>query len=325
MNNYITTILIVDDTKANIIALTALLDSPNLNILSADSGNEALKLLLKENIDLILLDVQMPGMNGFEVAEIMRANNKTKNIPIIFVTAISKEEKFIFKGYELGAVDYLYKPISNEILKSKVNVFIRLNKQTKMIINKTKELEKTVAKLKLAEKKLTYYSRTDELTDILNRRGFEAEYELEWARAVRYNRYISILMIDIDDFKIFNDTYGHLEGDVCLREVANTIKASLQRTADIVSRFGGEEFVVVLPETDSKGAKIVAEEIRKNIENLKIKNKKSNVLEFITVSIGITTSLPTRELDRTDLIDEADRGLYSAKNSGKNKSDYFHE
>ncbi len=320
METYITNILIVDDTKANLIALAALLDSPNMNIFSASSGNEALKLLLKEDIDMVLLDVQMPEMNGFEVAEIMRANSKTKDIPIIFVTAISKEEKYIFKGYELGAVDYLYKPISNEILKSKVNVFIRLNEQTKIIINKTKALEKTIAKLKQAEKRLTYYARMDELTDILNRRGFESEYELEWARAIRYNRKLSMLMIDIDDFKIFNDTYGHLEGDVCLKEVARTIKTSLQRATDIVSRFGGEEFIVILPGTDSKGAKVVAEEIRKNIENLKIRNEKSINSKFITVSIGITTTLPTRKLNRKDLIEHADKALYRAKNSGKNKS-----
>ncbi len=320
MEDYITNILIVDDTKANLIALAALLDSPNMNIFSASSGNEALKLLLKEDIDMVLLDVQMPEMNGFEVAEIMRANSKTRDIPIIFVTAISKEEKYIFKGYELGAVDYLYKPISNEILKSKVNVFIRLNEQTKIIINKTKVLEQTIAKLKQAETKLTYYARMDELTDVLNRRGFESEYELEWARAIRYNRKLSMLMIDIDDFKIFNDTYGHLEGDVCLKEVARTIKTSLQRATDIVSRFGGEEFIVILPGTDSKGAKVVAEEIRKNIENLKIRNEKSINSKFITVSIGITTTLPTRELNRKDLIEHADKALYRAKNSGKNKS-----
>jgi len=199
VSNYGTNILIVDDTKANLISLEAILEGENLNIVAASNGNDALKTLLKQKIDIVLLDVQMPGMNGFEVAELMRANNKTKDIPIIFITAINKEEEYIFKGYELGAVDYLYKPISNEILKSKVKVFVKLNEQTKIIEEKTKTLEEKIIQLELVEKKLNHLIRIDELTGVFNRRAFGEIVELEWARTIRSNGFFSALMIDIEN------------------------------------------------------------------------------------------------------------------------------
>jgi len=318
VSNYSTNILIIDDTKANLISLEAILEGENLNILTASNGNDALKILLKSKIDIVLLDVQMPEMNGFEVAELMRANNKTKDIPIIFITAINKEEEYIFKGYELGAVDYLYKPISNEILKSKVKVFVKLNEQTKIIEEKTKALEEKIIQLKIVEKKLNHLVRIDKLTGVFNRRAFEEIFELEWARTVRSNGFFSTLMIDIDNFKNFNDTYGHLKGDDCLKDVAKTIEKTLRRITDKVSRLGGEEFIVLLPETDLEGAKLIAEEIRKNIEDLQIPNEEIGTSKFVTISIGISSVLPTRFIEKKEFIDRADKALYIAKKNGKN-------
>ena len=152
MKEYVSKILIVDDVEANLIALKAILKSANAEVIAAESGNQALKIMLEKQIDIVLLDVQMPNMNGFEVAELMRSNSRTRDIPIIFVTAINKEEKYIFRGYELGAVDYIYKPVNNEILKSKVNVFIRLNEQKRIIEAKTQALKEKVELLEIAEK-----------------------------------------------------------------------------------------------------------------------------------------------------------------------------
>ncbi|MEI6856809.1 diguanylate cyclase [Psychrilyobacter sp.] len=317
MNNRSTNILIVDDTKANLISLEAILEGENLNILTVSNGNDALKMLLKIKIDIILLDVQMPGMNGFEVAELMRSNHKTKDIPIIFITAINKEEEYIFKGYELGAVDYLYKPISNEILKSKVKVLVKLNEQTKIIEEKTRALEEKIIQLELIEKKLNHLIRIDELTGVFNRRAFEEIFKLEWARTIRSKGSFSALMIDIDNFKNFNDTYGHLEGDECLKDVAQKINNTLRRITDQVARLGGEEFVVLLPETDLEGEKLIAEEIRKNIEDLQIVNEGVDTSKFITVSIGLSSVIPTRFIEKK-IIDHADKVLYIAKNKGKN-------
>ena len=318
MINHRTNILIVDDTRANLISLEAILEGEDLNVITVSNGNDALKILLKGKIDIILLDVQMPGMNGFEVAELMRANNKTKDIPIIFITAINKEEEYIFKGYELGAVDYLYKPISNEILRSKVKVFIKLNEQAKIIEEKTKALEEKIIQLELVEKQLNHLIRIDELTGVYNRRAFEEIFDLEWARTIRSRGCFSVLMIDIDNFKIFNDTYGHLKGDNCLKNIAKIIERTLKRITDKVARLGGEEFVVLLPETDTKGAQLIAEEIRKNIEDLKIVNEEVETYEFVTVSIGISSIIPTKFIDKNEFIDQADKALYTAKKNGRN-------
>ncbi len=319
-NDYISTILIVDDTDANLIALSALLESEDVNILQASSGNEALKIILTNKIDIVLLDVQMPVMNGFEVAEILRSNNKTKNIPIIFITAISKEEEYVFKGYELGAVDYLYKPIKNELLKSKIKVFLRLNKQSKIIEEKNFELETIIEKLKEKEIEITMLARLDGLTGVYNRRVFNEDFIDEWARNSRNKKNLSVIMIDIDFFKQYNDTYGHLEGDNALIEVAKEVVKTVGRSYDEVYRYGGEEFVVLLPETDYQGAFFIAEKIRKNIEKLKIEHSGSKNLNYLTVSLGVSTCIPDDKMNKMELLDVADTMLYKAKSDGRNKT-----
>jgi len=318
MQEYCTKILIVDDTKANLTSLRAILEDSEIDLYEANNGNDALKILFKVKIDIVLLDVQMPDISGFEVARLMRENKKTMNIPIIFITAISKDEKFIFKGYELGAVDYLYKPISNEILKSKVKVFVRLQKQTKIIQQKSKDLIEKVAKLKAAESELARLVRIDDLTGAENRRSFRESFELEWKRAIRAKSPLSVLMIDIDFFKIFNDTYGHLAGDECLKSVVATIKSTVNRQSDTVARFGGEEFVVLLPDTDLEGSMNVAEEIRKNIELLGIENKGTLESNILTVSIGVAVKEPLYDMNMESLLKSADDALYIAKSRGRN-------
>lgn len=319
MSEYVSKILIVDDVEANLIALKAILQSVNSEVIAADSGNQALKILLEQQIDIVLLDVQMPNMNGFEVAELMRSSSRTRDIPIIFVTAINKEEKYIFRGYELGAVDYIYKPVNNEILKSKVNVFIRLNEQKRIIEAKTQALKEKVELLEIAEKKLSRLARIDDLTGVLNRRGFEEGFHREWTRSVLYRSDFSVIMIDIDDFKKFNDAYGHVEGDKCLIQVAKTIEKSLRRPFDTVARYGGEEFVAFLPETNEQGARLVAENIRASIEGLQIENQNANGLNYVTASLGVVTTVPRVGQDKEALIHLADQALYQAKNNGKNQ------
>lgn len=319
MSEYISNILIVDDKRANCISLRALLESDKTNILEACSGNDALKILLKEEIDMVLLDVQMPEMSGFEVAEIMRTNKRTQQIPIIFITAINKDEEYIFKGYQLGAVDYIYKPITNEILKNKVNVFIRLNEQKKIIVEKTKKLEEKIRELEIAKQKLKRIAKLDELTGIYNRRAFNKEFEEEWFRCMREGKNLSLIMVDIDSFKNYNDTYGHLQGDDCLIKISKRIQESIERPYDLVARYGGEEFVLLLPQTDSEGAKHIAEKIRINVEKLNIEHSMSTVADHVTISLGTTSIIPNQEYDRINLLRLADESLYEAKQNGRNQ------
>ncbi len=315
-------ILIVDDRSENILVLESLLEGLDLNIIKANSGNEALGKLLEYDFALVLLDVQMPGMDGFETAELMRGSDKTRHIPIIFITAINKTQKCMFRGYEIGAVDYLFKPIEPLILKSKVKVFIELHKQKELIKKQTKMLEKKVKELTELQKtnwNLERISSFDGLTGISNRRRFDEVIKIEWKRTMREKAPFSLIMIDIDHFKEFNDNYGHLAGDDCLRKVAKVIVTSVNRPADFVARYGGEEFVVVLPNTDQEGILFIAERIRKNVESLAIKHGYSSVSPYVTISLGVTTEIP--KLNRTieEFIENADKALFRAKQTGRNK------
>lgn len=315
-------ILIVDDRQDNLLVLESLLEDMNCNIIKATSGNEALSLMLDHEFALVLLDVQMPDMDGFETAEFMRMNSKTRYLPIIFVTAISKEQKCIFKGYEMGAVDYLFKPIEPIILQSKVKVFLELYNQKRLVEEQTKLLElkvKELSELREANFKLESLSTLDGLTGISNRRSFDNYIDMSLKNCARSDKPISLIMADIDFFKDYNDNYGHLQGDDCLIKVAKTMASSVKRPLDFVARYGGEEFAVILPETDEEGAKVIAETIRKNVAELKIIHEHSSAAPYVTLSLGIETIIPKADYSVSELIENADKALYKAKQKGRNQ------
>jgi diguanylate cyclase (GGDEF)-like protein len=314
-------ILIVDDRPENLFVLESLLENMNCNIIKANSGNEALSLMFDYDFALVLLDVQMPEMDGFETAELMRGNLRTRYIPVMFVTAISKEQKCIFKGYEVGAVDYLFKPIEPVILKSKVRVFIEMYNQKKIVEEQSKLLQlkiQELSQLKADNHRLENLSIRDGLTGISNRRHFDEYLEVSYKNSMRSGKSLSLIMIDIDFFKAYNDNYGHLKGDESLIKVAKSMASTINRPLDLVARYGGEEFVVVLPETDLEGARTVAHKIRKDVEELAITHEYSNVQPHITISLGVATMTHTHSISITDFIREADKALYKAKCSGRN-------
>ncbi len=314
-------ILIVDDRPESLFVLENILKELNLNIVKATSGNQALSLMLEYDFALVLLDVKMPEIDGFETAKLMRENEKTRNTPIIFVTAIDKNKRGIFKGYEIGAVDYLFKPIEPLILKSKVSVFVELYRQKEKLKKQTEILKEKVdelMRLRELNSRLEHLSSIDVLTGISNRRSFEENIKAEWKRAIRSKTTISLIMIDIDHFKEYNDYYGHQAGDKCLEKVAKAIVASIQRPADLVARYGGEEFVAVLPESDRDGAVFIAEKIRNKVESLKIRHEHSSVSSYVTVSLGTATMLPQTQDSVEELIYLADRALFRAKYNGRN-------
>jgi diguanylate cyclase (GGDEF)-like protein len=318
-------ILIVDDREENLTVLCSILERPNLNIVKATSGNEALALVLDYEFAVALLDVQMPNMDGFEMAELMRGNKKTQNIPIIFITANSKDQKCIFKGYEVGAVDYLFKPIEPIILKSKVNIFIDLYKQKKLLEQQMEVLKAKIeelTQLKEANWKLENMSMLDFLTQIPNRRNFDLYIQDSWRKAIRDKSSISIIMIDIDYFKLFNDNYGHLAGDESLVKVASSIVASFSRPGDFVARYGGEEFIVILPDTRLEGAVVIAEKIRKTVEDASIPHEFSRIAGHVTVSLGVTSKSPNKTDSIEDFINLADQAMYMAKIQGRNRVVY---
>ncbi|MDL4841966.1 GGDEF domain-containing response regulator [Aquibacillus rhizosphaerae] len=306
-------VLMVDDRAENLLALEAILEGLDVKLLKANSGNDALSLMLEEEeIALVLLDVQMPEMDGFEVAEIMKSSERTKYIPIIFVTAISKEDKYVSMAYDSGAVDYLLKPIVPEFLISKVKVFMELHRQKQKIKQQAMELEEANAKLR----DLSYI---DGLTQIPNRRNFDENLEKEWKNAIRSGSQISLILIDVDFFKDYNDIYGHSKGDECLKNVGTTLASAVQRPRDLVARYGGEEFVVILTDTSQQDAEMIANQMKDNIEGLQIAHGKSSVSNYVTISGGIATMKPKVIMKKEEISQRADQALYKAKELGRNQ------
>lgn len=259
-----TNILIVDNKPKNLLLLESLLENMNCNIIKAYSENEALSIVLDYDFALILLEAQEAEMSGFETAELMRGNSKTGEIPIIFVIAINKEKNCVFKGCEIGSVDYIFKPIDPIILQSKVRVFIEFYRQKRLLQEQAELLKlksKELSELKKINCKLESLSICDGLTGIPNRRSFDNYIRTTWKSCICSGKTVSLIMADIDHFKTYNDTYGHPKGDECLIKVAKAMSSSVKQPMDFVARYGGEEFVVILPETDISGAKIVAEKM----------------------------------------------------------------
>lgn len=319
-------ILIVDDKPANLLVMASLLEGVEAHLITATSGQQALSRLLEHEFALVLLDVQMPGMDGFETATLMRGRKQTRHLPIIFVTAISKEDEHIFRGYETGAADYLFKPVNPHILRSKVAIFLELDRQRRLLAQKSAELDRKVKELLLvkgqleaANKQLNELSLTDALTGLANRRCFQEALQTEWRRAMRNGHFLTLIMADIDSFKQFNDTYGHVAGDDCLVMVADLVKSPLMRFSDLAVRYGGEEFVILLPDTDLNGGVYLAETIREAVAQLEIPNDGAAAGAHITMSFGVASVIPRREIPELELVCAADKALYMAKEGGRNR------
>jgi len=323
-------ILIVDDIPSNLVALERILVDMNVDCIRAKSGNEALSHTLSHDFALIISDVQMPIMDGFELAELLRSNLSTRNIPIIFLTATNKEEKHIFQGYELGAVDYLFKPIDATILKSKVRIFVNLYQQQKKAEHHSQFLEEMVIEskknqqeLEIANKQLTELSTLDSLTNIANRRTYDHFLKMAWDQSIVSKAPISVIMLDIDYFKLFNDEYGHQCGDECLKKVAEVLKNRGYRATDLVARYGGEEFIIVLGNTNNSDALKIAENVRLKIEALRIPHQLSLANKWITASIGVSTIFPTINDSIKSFIQTVDKSLYLSKEHGRNQVSFL--
>ncbi|NTV89219.1 MAG: diguanylate cyclase, partial [Clostridiales bacterium] len=281
-------ILIIDDTLLNISILADIL-SPDYEILYTQSGEKGLEMVMTEKPELVLLDIIMPGMDGYEVCRRLKEDPVTVDIPVIYVTALD-EEHDEEKGLEAGAIDYIAKPFSSAIVKLRVKNHLELKKH---------------------RDRLELLSYMDGLTGIPNRREFDLFLEQEWNSSIRTRLPVALLMIDIDYFKQYNDNYGHLAGDDCLRQVAQALRGCLSRSTDIVARYGGEEFACILPRTNVGGAVIIAERLRECVENLGIRHDYSNAGRCVTVSVGVSIAVPSVGEEPERLVLKADRMLYS--------------
>lgn len=302
-------ILLVDDNPGMIQLMARMLEGQG-QLRFATSGEAALKQLQQSVPDLVLLDAQMPGMNGFELCAAMQADPALVDVPVIFVTSHNDQASEL-KGLALGAVDFIAKPISEPLLRARV---------------------KTQLRVKHLTDQLRKMATVDALTGLLNRRGLDDALAREWLLAARQGTPLSLLMVDVDHFKLFNDCYGHLVGDDCLRKVAAALREGCMRPADLVTRFGGEEFAVVLPGTPLAGAQHLASHLLQQVSRLMIGHRDSPTAKHITISIGISTWQPqdrsgAGELgaDRpgwcaAQLVKAADTALYRAKVAGRHRA-----
>lgn len=291
-------VLVVDDQPINLQILAEALHN-EYDVRIANNGERAIEIARKDDKpDLILLDVMMPGLDGFEVCRRLKSDPATCNIPVIFVTAKSDASDEAL-GLKIGAIDYISKPFSIPVVKARVSIHLLLKQRADLL----EEL-----------------ASIDPLTHLANRRQFDERITQEWKRAQRDGTELSLILIDVDHFKNYNDHYGHGAGDVCLQRIAKALQASISRPCDLAVRFGGEEFIIILPNTDAEGANDMGERIRKRVESLQIPHAYSSAATVVSISVGCTTSKPSiNQLDPNELIDAADIQLYEAKKHGRNR------
>ncbi len=319
-------ILIVDDSPdERVLIKTILKNAGHSDLLTAESSLDAFKVLGMENkesiysdIDLILMDIIMPEMDGVEACRLIKAVDHIRDIPIIVVT-VKDEIKYLQMAFAIGAVDYITKPLNKVELLARVRSALRLKYEIDR--RKAREKELLVIKQQLEDTifVLKRLSSEDELTGVPNRRSFENYLEQEWRRAIRYGVSLSLILVDIDFFKAYNDTYGHQSGDQCLKQVATVLNDTLHRPADFMARYGGEEFVIILPNTDINGGEFIAEKLREGVEALGIIHSSSLAGEHVTISLGVATAIPSQDSSPSELVTAADQALYLAKQEGRNR------
>lgn len=306
-------ILVVDDVDSNRLAVRTVLKGVDAELREAGNGFDAVSMCLTDEYALILLDVQMPEMDGFEVCEQLRANPQTAEVPIIFLTAAYRADEDKIHGYLSGATDYISKPVNDRILRSKVEVFLKLYRQQHALELANEALHQEIEHRKRAEEKLERQARTDALTEIFNRRAFFEIGNQELERVRRYNSTACLVMLDIDHFKRVNDTYGHQVGDLALKLLTKTI-ASRLRTNDIFARVGGEEFAILLVQMSLPEVALKVQELLDLMKNTDFSHGEYH--DTICFSAGVT-ELTANDKSLDDAFSRADKMLYQAKSDGR--------
>jgi diguanylate cyclase (GGDEF)-like protein len=318
MNAFNNDILVVDDTPENLTVLRQMLTEQGYRVRPALSGEIALKAVQVDIPDLILLDIMMPGMDGFEVCRKLKAEAGTRDIPVLFISALNEEADKI-KGFQVGGVDFITKPFHGAEVLARVEIHLALRNMHLQLLAEIEERKQAEQALLEANRNLDRLASLDGLTKIANRRQFDLHLQQEWKRLRREQVPIAIILCDIDYFKPYNDAYGHVAGDKCLKQIAQGIRRAVKRPADLVARYGGEEFAVILTNTDIDGAVKVAEEIRKEIGILKIPHEQSKVGRHVSLSMGVSSTVPDRSIKPEEFINDADQLLYQAKEAGRDR------
>lgn len=320
-------ILIIDDVPVTRKIIESFLkDAGHKDVIHADSAEKAFQLLGLYNdanapcppIDLILMDIVLQGVDGIEACRLIRNHRHTSHIPIVIITAYTSSE-YIETAFNAGAIDFLPKPINKLELQARVRSILHFKNEVDRLKERERHLLKTTYDLERANVLLERLSNSDGLTGIPNRRYFDYMFKKLLASGIRLSLPVSLLMMDIDNFKLFNDTYGHLAGDDCLKMISGAIHDAIKRESDFIARYGGEEFAIVLFGVDPDITENLAENVREHVIGLKIPHAASSVSQWVTVSIGVAACVPEPSVTPEKMIENADKALYSAKKEGKNK------
>jgi len=319
------TILIVDDTPDNLHLLSRMLNRRGYEVQAVNSGEIAMQIVKVTPPDLILLDICMPEMDGYEVCLALKANPRTKDIPVIFISALD-EVLDKLRAFDVGAVDYITKPFRIPEVMARVTIHLtlrrlqlQLREQNELLKQEVRDRLAAEAALQAANQELQRLANLDGLTQVGNRRRFDEYLEQEWRRLNREQLPLSLILCDVDFFKSYNDTYGHQAGDDCLRSIARVLQLAATRPADVVARYGGEEFAVVLPNTFLEGAMQVARKIQMGIKELKLEHRDSQISQYVTLSLGVSMVVPALGVSPAALIASADQALYRAKAIGRDR------
>lgn len=302
-------VLLVEDNTTDKVIITAIIEDIGHEVHSVGTGLQALKAIPEWHPDIIILDVLLPDMNGTDVAYEIRQQDADDWIPIIFLSSRINPDD-ILAGITSGGDDYLAKPVDQVVLQAKMIAMERIAQMRSRLLNVSYDLA-------LANEKLQQLVGTDSLTEIANRRQLEHYFATELSRCIRFKQYLTTMVIDVDYFKKYNDILGHLEGDKCLKKVAQSLQDLLLRQSDFVARYGGEEFVVILHGNPAKDAAIVAEKLRAGVEALGISHSGSPY-GVVTLSIGVVVKIPEAYDTFESLIKQADSAMYRVKTHGRN-------
>lgn len=287
-------LLVVDDQRINILVLNELFRE-DCDVFMATSGEQALQVCRAQLPDLVLLDVQMDGIDGYEVCRRLKADAESRNIPVIFITAQGGEADEV-RGLQLGAVDFIAKPINPIIVRARVQTHLTLKLQSDIL--------RSMALL-------------DGLTGVANRRKFDEQLLRDWRQSQREQTSLSLILVDVDHFKRYNDHYGHQAGDAALQAVARVLTSTLRRPHDLLARYGGEEFVGVLPNTGLSEAVELAERMQAGVRALNLEHSGSPEAQVVTISLGVATVVARSDLAPQALVEAADQQLYAAKQAGR--------
>ncbi len=304
-------VLVVDDSRTLRMGLAKMLQQMGHTVTMAENGEEGIEAFVAQRPGLILMDVSMPVLDGYETARRIRATFSDDWVPIIFLSG-SEDDQDLERAIAAGGDDYLVKPVSYVVLSAKIQAMCRIEQMRQRLLALTRQLA-------TANSELERLSRQDALTGLANRRFFDFSLAAELARARRAQHPLALLMCDVDHFKAYNDTYGHLAGDECLQRIARVLKESCRRTSDLAARYGGEEFSLVLPATPLDGAAILGEALRCAVRDLRIPHERSATAPHITLSVGIAEYVPPHETTAESLIFRADQALYQAKQLGRDR------